>query len=106
MAKTGVCEKDETVAPKALELKEKLQGLANTIVDGDDIPVGIVDEAIKILSSLKDFKLKMGLSQKLDDLAVPPEFRCPISRELMKDPVILATGQVRVKAYFMINGFF
>lgn len=28
-----------------------------------------------------------------EELDVPPEFRCPISLELMRDPVVLATGQ-------------
>jgi hypothetical protein len=27
---------------------------------------------------------------------IPDEFRCPISLELMKDPVIVSTGQVAI----------
>ncbi|KAI4302010.1 hypothetical protein L6164_035234 [Bauhinia variegata] len=77
----------------ALELKDKLRVLVNNIVDEDNVSVEAADEAIRTLSALKDLKLKRSLSQKLDELAVPPEFRCPISRELMRDPVILATGQ-------------
>ncbi|KAI4350136.1 hypothetical protein L6164_010646 [Bauhinia variegata] len=76
----------------ALESKDKLRGLLNIIVEDDDFPVEVANEAIRTLSAIKDLKLKRSLSQNLDEL-VPPEFRCPISRELMRDPVVLATGQ-------------
>lgn len=90
MAKT-----DRAVAAKATELKKELQRLVKAIVDEDDYKVETADRAIRTLSSLKDLKLNKSLSFRLDDgLAVPEEFRCPISRELMRDPVVLATGQV------------
>jgi hypothetical protein len=28
----------------------------------------------------------------------PEEFKCPLSKELMRDPVVLATGQVSVSS--------
>lgn len=34
-----------------------------------------------------------GLTDKSSSPVIPDEFRCPISLELMKDPVIVATGQ-------------
>lgn len=41
---------------------------------------------------------KLGSSteedEKRDSLVIPEDFRCPISLELMKDPVIVSTGQV------------
>lgn len=33
-----------------------------------------------------------GNKRKLSELIVPNHFRCPISLELMKDPVTLSTG--------------
>lgn len=33
-------------------------------------------------------------SKKSDKLTIPVDFLCPVSLELMKDPVIVATGQV------------
>lgn len=36
----------------------------------------------------------LSLSRNLDNVTVPPHFRCPLSGNLMTDPVILATGQV------------
>jgi len=60
-----------------------------------------------LLKKIKDFvqtqNPEMGppVTTKLMDsngqprpVNIPDEFRCPISLELMKDPVIVATGQV------------
>lgn len=33
-------------------------------------------------------------NKKPESLVIPDDFRCPISLELLKDPVIVATGQV------------
>ncbi|CAL9003717.1 unnamed protein product [Prunus brigantina] len=107
MARTGVLEETETetetesdssmVAAKAMEIKKQLERLVKAIVDEDDYRVETADEAIRALSSLKGLKLNKSLSFKLDGhgnlLDVPEDFRCPISGELMKDPVVLATGQ-------------
>ncbi|KAK7397377.1 hypothetical protein VNO78_18547 [Psophocarpus tetragonolobus] len=71
------------------ELKEKLRELVKAIVDSDDYTVKAADEAMAILSALKDLKSP----NSLDDFSLPPEFRCPISTQLMTDPVILSTGQ-------------
>lgn len=85
---------DRAVAAKATELKKELQRLVKAIVDEDDYRVETANEAIRTLGSLKDLKSNKSLSLGLDDgLAVPEEFRCPISRGLMMDPVVLATGQ-------------
>ncbi|KAC9903986.1 hypothetical protein E3N88_45102 [Mikania micrantha] len=37
-------------------------------------------------------KIKKPVSVELDPVTIPELFRCPISHELMKDPVILSTG--------------
>ncbi|XP_052187918.1 U-box domain-containing protein 9-like [Diospyros lotus] len=86
-------------------MKEELQRLVEAVLqggDGDDFDVGAADRAVKILCTLKDLKLKHwpSVSVGMDNptssgvgCAVPDEFRCPISGELMKDPVVLATGQ-------------
>ena len=100
---------------KARELKKELHRLTMEIIEEDDedeeegknekenesengLTLGRIDKAIQALSALKELKLnkqkKPSLSSQLDALDVPDEFRCPISRELMKDPVVLSTGQV------------
>ncbi|KAL5540582.1 hypothetical protein UlMin_043531 [Ulmus minor] len=85
-------------ASKSGELKKELQRLVKVIVDDDDYTVE--DETVRVLDSLKELKFNKSLSFKLDDNeVVPEEFKCPISRELMRDPVILATGQTYDRAF-------
>lgn len=97
MAKTGVLETIPSAVTKATELKKELERLVKAILDDDDYKVEIIDEVMRILSALKE--LKFNTSSKslmlVDDTVVPEEFKCPISRKLMADPVVLATGQVR-----------
>ncbi|KAA8550565.1 hypothetical protein F0562_002249 [Nyssa sinensis] len=94
MAKTEVSESDPAVVAKATELKKELQRLMKAIVEDEDLNLETVDRANLTLCELKDLKLKRPLSLKLQEsLAFPEEFRCPLSKELMRDPVIVATGQ-------------
>lgn len=57
--------------------------------------VDAIDRAKELLSALKDVKLKKTTSLRLDHNAFscPPQFRCPLSKQLMRDPVIISTGQ-------------
>ncbi|EXB84496.1 U-box domain-containing protein 9 [Morus notabilis] len=95
MAKTGVFDSDPTVTAKAAELKRELQRLVRAIVDDEDYSTETVDQAKDALFALKELKLrKRSVSLKLHDtLSSPPEFRCPLSKELMRDPVVVSTGQ-------------
>lgn len=94
MAKSGVFEGDQGLVAKATELKNELQKMVKAIVDEDDINVDAVDRTQQILGALRELKLKKPISLELDDtVAVPEEFKCPISKELMRDPVIISTGQ-------------
>ncbi|KAG6700508.1 hypothetical protein I3842_08G115600 [Carya illinoinensis] len=94
MAKTGVSETDGVVSAKATVLKNELRTLVKMILDEDDYKVETTDEAIRTLRSLRVLKFNKPLCMKLEDLcAVPEEFRCPISRKIMRDPVVLTTGE-------------
>ncbi|KAM1095880.1 hypothetical protein EV1_010747 [Malus domestica] len=108
MARKGVVSDEGTVTDadkstvaakaKAVEIKKQLERLVKAIVDEDDYRVETADEAIRALSYLKDLKSKKSLSFKLHGggggtVVIPKEFRCPISGELMADPVVLATGE-------------
>lgn len=102
MAKSGgVSEGDRTAAGvKVAELKKELQKLLKAIVDEDDVNLEKVDTAHNMLLSLKDLKLQRTVDLKLRQqeavrAAAPEEFKCPLSKDLMRDPVILSTGQVR-----------
>ncbi|XP_076959124.1 U-box domain-containing protein 9-like [Bidens hawaiensis] len=119
MAKSGVFEPDPslTAAKAAMELKKELQRLVKSITEDPDdeseIGFGLIDRSIQTLQALKELKARNQRSisssnsnnkkQQLIDnnnnsstsiwATCPQEFRCPISKELMRDPVILATGQ-------------
>ncbi|OMP05903.1 Armadillo [Corchorus olitorius] len=101
MAKTGVLSSDPTVRARAAELKKELQRLVRTIVADEDYSVDTIDQAKDALCALRELKFNKRSSPttptsslKLHEaLSCPDEFRCPLSKELMRDPVILASGQ-------------
>ncbi|KAK9692034.1 hypothetical protein RND81_09G236900 [Saponaria officinalis] len=87
---------------KVEQLKKEIQTLSQKIIqqnnDSKDSDYGFItiNKAIKALNQLKDlnFKKKKPLiSSNFDNFDVPDEFICPISKEIMNDPVILASGQ-------------
>lgn len=96
MAKTGVFDPDPTLMAKATELKKELHKLVRLIVDDEDCTLETLDQARDALSALKHLKMKKrSLSLKLHEtVPCPEEFKCPLSKDLMRDPVILASGQV------------
>ncbi|KAL7201346.1 hypothetical protein ACSBR1_033109 [Camellia fascicularis] len=116
-------EDSDTGSPKAenaTELKKELERQIKPIIDEDDYETKPTDEAIRILSSLKELEVKeiemtneairfISSSKELkckvpaSYMAVPEKFKCPISREIMGDPVVLVTGQVRasIQSYFL-----
>ncbi|KAK9293239.1 hypothetical protein L1049_021230 [Liquidambar formosana] len=94
MAKTGVLEDNPTMTTaKATELKKDLQRLVKAIVEEDDYSDDTADQALKTLYALKGLKFKQSVSFGLHNHAIPDKFRCPISKELMRDPVVLSSGQ-------------
>ncbi|KAL6511094.1 hypothetical protein OROGR_022218 [Orobanche gracilis] len=110
MAKTGVFEGDtpSTTAKAAVEMKNQLRKMINTIVDEDDVNTEAIDRAQQMLFALKELKLKKSVSLNLrnnncnpemDCVMVPGEFKCPLSKALMRDPVIIATGQTYDKPF-------
>ncbi|KAL2526305.1 U-box domain-containing protein 9 [Abeliophyllum distichum] len=84
------------------EMKKELERMVNALVEEEDYTVEETDRAMEILWALKDLKLKAVMEPEellgLDNFCIstvppPSEFRCPISGELMKHPVVLASGQ-------------
>ena len=72
----------------------ELQILVQSIVEEDDYALEAADRAMQALSCLKELKLKHSNPQSLLLTLPPPEFRCPLSGQLMIDPVVIASGQV------------
>ncbi|KAI3806178.1 hypothetical protein L1987_22074 [Smallanthus sonchifolius] len=123
MAKSGVFKGDPivAVAKATMDLKKELQRLVKTIVEDssseDEIEFGLIDRANQTLQALKELKeggkQRSASIRKLNDsnnrssngssasiwASCPQEFRCPLSKELMRDPVILSTGQTYDRAY-------
>ncbi|XP_074287327.1 U-box domain-containing protein 9 [Silene latifolia] len=105
MAKTVVI--SEIDSAKIVELKKELLILVKALLEDEQdnnslnsCHIDAIDKAKEVLSCLKEVKLKKTTSLKVDDdehsdasLCCPPEFRCPLSKRLMKDPVIISTGQ-------------
>lgn len=91
MAKTDVVEGDPLTV-KEIELKRELQRLVKAILSQEEINVDAIDKTQQILLDLKELKIKRSPSSL--DLPFPDEFRCPLSKQLMTDPVMLASGQV------------
>ncbi|XP_061368165.1 U-box domain-containing protein 9-like [Gastrolobium bilobum] len=103
MAKPGVLESDPGVmVKKTLELKKELQRLVKSIVDDEDCSTETIDQAKETLCVLKELKLRQSssLSLKLHKtVTCPDEFKCPLSMDLMRDPVIVASGQTYDKPF-------
>lgn len=96
-----------------VELKKELQRVMEALMenDDDDYNLEVTDNAIQTLCALKDLKLKQTDQEflklkNLDFQEPPPEFRCPISGILMKDPVVLASGQVGLGSLLFHFEFF
>lgn len=54
---------------------------------------GLIDQAIELVKAIGPCLEKQRQCEVKDRLPIPPYFRCPLSSELMLDPVILASGQ-------------
>ncbi|KAI4365765.1 hypothetical protein MLD38_021723 [Melastoma candidum] len=96
MAKTGLA------ADRVAELKRELDRVVRRIVQGseedEDEEFGVdvvIDHAKEILMGLRELMMVGGKKSvgSLRSLNCPEEFRCPISKEVMRDPVIVSTGQ-------------
>lgn len=104
MAKTAVFDSDPTAIAKVKELKREMKKILRNIEEEDDGDLGVqtIDQLQEALSALKQATMmrnkKMSKSSSLEMLETtmpcPEEFRCPLSNELMRDPVVLASGQV------------
>lgn len=90
------------------DMKKESHALHELDVSSADGSGACLEEMSPLLKKLKDFVLtenpnvealedKAGLV-KLRSPIIPDDFRCPMSLELMKDPVIVSTGQTYERA--------
>lgn len=108
MAKSTVAASAKT----AEELKSEMRRLVKAIVDDDDVKAETFDEASRALSSLRDLKVNSnncnGNRKKngvIQPVPIPEHFLCPISSEIMRDPVVLSSGQVIFLRSFLLGEF-
>ncbi|KAL0691586.1 hypothetical protein Bca4012_091265 [Brassica carinata] len=103
MAKTEFFDSDPTVIAKTKELKREMKKLLRTIEEDDDLSVQTIDQLQETLSDFKRATIKKRAKssslEMLETVSCPEEFRCPLSKELMRDPVVLASGQTYDKLF-------
>lgn len=87
------------------DIKKESVALHELVISSGGDPDDRLEEMSSLLRKLKDFVLSENPitetpassrsgSIKHRSPVIPDEFRCPISLELMQDPVIVSTGQV------------
>ncbi|XP_038901464.1 U-box domain-containing protein 13-like [Benincasa hispida] len=102
------------------DLTQESLALHEMVLASDGDPGGRFEKMSILLKKIKDFMLtenpEIGLSSKeqshprtggqvsagkkdIVSLHIPEDFRCPISLDLMKDPVIVSTGQTYERAF-------
>ncbi|XP_043700887.1 U-box domain-containing protein 13-like isoform X2 [Telopea speciosissima] len=101
------------------DLKQESLALHEMVVSNAGDPGESIEKMSMLLKKIKDFVLtenpdmgapeslncpSSGNTQPLADgnpksLVIPDDFRCPISLELMKDPVIVSTGQTYERSF-------
>uniref|UniRef100_A0A2P2JYM7 RING-type E3 ubiquitin transferase n=1 Tax=Rhizophora mucronata TaxID=61149 RepID=A0A2P2JYM7_RHIMU len=57
-----------------------------------------IDQIVDLISHMRNFLLKVEHIDAKTGISIPPYFRCPLSLELMLDPVIVASGQTYDRA--------
>lgn len=94
------------------DLKQESLALHELVVSSGGVDPGEnIEKMSMLLKKIKDYvqtqNPEMGTpanpnvitsDEKPKVPVIPDDFRCPISLELMKDPVIVATGQVLVQS--------
>ncbi|CAH9074572.1 unnamed protein product [Cuscuta europaea] len=84
-----------------VELKAELQRAVKEIISSIDINAAAIDRAERALRSLRSLIEKKRRSSVAEQSAssAPDEFRCYLSKKIMKHPVLIANGQTYEKAF-------
>lgn len=97
------------------DLKNESLAFHELVISSGGDPGDYFEEISSLLRKLKDFVLienpEVDISEGEKGLmkhrspVIPDDFRCPISLELMKDPVIVSTGQVNLTLHLTFHCF-
>lgn len=91
------------------DLKKESLAIHELVISSDGDPGDVFGKMSSILKKLKNFvqtenpevetsQDKKSIIIKHRSPVIPDDFRCPISLELMRDPVIVSTGQVNAQS--------
>nr|XP_043614926.1 U-box domain-containing protein 4 isoform X2 [Erigeron canadensis] len=58
-----------------------------------------IEEMIALVTHMNDCLIEAKQSESSNPVPIPPDFCCPLSLELMTDPVIVASGQTYERGY-------
>ncbi|XP_020212179.1 U-box domain-containing protein 3 isoform X2 [Cajanus cajan] len=72
----------------AVEMERSNAEVNKTKGDLDEI-----NQIVNLVCNLRDYVMKIEQSEVKSGVLIPPYFRCPLSLEIMLDPVIVASGQ-------------
>ncbi|PIA37808.1 hypothetical protein AQUCO_03000383v1 [Aquilegia coerulea] len=67
--------------------------------DENDTEAKCIDHMICLVTVMHDLLVKIKQSQSITTVPIPADFCCPLSLELMMDPVIVASGQTYERIY-------
>ncbi|XP_057862242.2 U-box domain-containing protein 4 [Cryptomeria japonica] len=76
---------------------EKEKEYART--DKDKQEEEYINQIIDLVKQLCDYMIELKQAQTEAGVPIPADFRCPLSLELMSDPVIVASGQTYERVY-------
>ncbi|XP_076894413.1 U-box domain-containing protein 4-like [Bidens hawaiensis] len=76
---------------------EKLKENAEQAEKSEDLEC--IEETIALVTYMNDCLIEAKQAQTSNPVPIPPDFCCPLSLELMTDPVIVASGQTYERGY-------
>uniref|UniRef100_A0A2P2Q5U4 RING-type E3 ubiquitin transferase n=1 Tax=Rhizophora mucronata TaxID=61149 RepID=A0A2P2Q5U4_RHIMU len=84
-----------------LEVIEELETVSGSDGSANQIADLITSNPNEVDGGKKDSSASYNLEEfrKTDEIPIPEDFLCPISLELLRDPVIVATGQTYERSY-------
>lgn len=85
----------EEILNEYVALEKEKQKAEDSDIKGD---LDQISQTVDLLSHIRDYVVNLEKFRAVDGVRIPSYFRCPLSLELMLDPVIVASGQTYERA--------